>query len=72
MVVVSHKKNIPGIRRQQLKSMANRSLSGNMLLLSVTDSELACVAPTRGLFMPYAEGSLTKKVRECPAVSETW
>ena len=27
-VVVSHKKNIPGVRRQQLKSVANRSLSG--------------------------------------------
>ena len=61
-VVVSHKKNIPGVRRQQLKSVANRSLSGNMLVVSETDSELASLASTRGLFMPYAEGSLPKKV----------
>ena len=36
-VVVSHKKDIPGVRRQQLKSVANRSLSGNLLVVSETD-----------------------------------
>ena len=70
-VVVSHKKNIPGVRRQQLKSIANMSFSGNLLVVSEIDSELASVAPTRGVFIPYAEGSLPEKVRECPAVPET-
>jgi len=69
--VVSHKKNIPGVRRQQLKSIANRSLSGNLLVVSETDSELASVTPTRGVFTSYAEGSLHEKVRECPVVPET-
>ena len=71
-MVVPHKKNIPGVRRQQLKSIANRSLSGNLLVVSETDSELTTVAPTRGVFSPYAQGSLPEKVRECPAVPETW
>ena len=70
-MVVPHKKNIPGVRRQQLKSIANRSLSGNLLVVSETDSELSSVAPIRGEFIPYAEGSLPEKGRECPAVSET-
>ena len=70
-VVVPYKKNIPGVRRQQLKSIANRGLSGNLLVVSETDSELASVAPTRGVFITYAEGSLHEKVRECPAVPET-
>ena len=70
-MVVPHKKNIPGVRSQQLKSIANRSLSGNLLVVSETDSELASVASTRGVFTPHAEGSLPEKVRECPAVSET-
>ena len=70
--MVPHKKNIPGVRRQQLKSKANRRLSGNLLVVSETDSELTGVAPTRGEFTPYAEGSLPEKVRECPAVPETW
>ena len=61
-----HEKNIPAVRRQQLKSIANRSLSGNLLVVSETDSELSSV-----VFIPYAEGSLPKKVRECPAVPET-
>ena len=65
--MVPHKKNIPGVRRQQLKS----SFSGNLLVVSEIDSELASVAPTRGVFIPYAEGSLPEKVRECPAVPET-
>ena len=69
--MVPHKKNIPGVRRQQLKSIANRSLSGNSLIVSETDSELTSVAPTREVFTPYAEGSLPEKVRECPAVPET-
>ena len=70
-MVGPYKKNIPGVRRQQLKSIANRSLSGNLLVVSETDSELASVEPTRGVFTPYAEGSLPGKVRECPAVPET-
>ena len=69
--MVPHKKNIPGVRRQQLKSIANMSFSGNLLVVSEIDSELASVAPTRGVFIPYAEGSLPEKVRECPAVPET-
>ena len=69
--MVPHKKNIPGVRRQQLKSIANRNLSGNLLVVSETDSELASVAPTRGVFTPHAEGSLPEKVRECPVVPET-
>ena len=69
--MVPHKKNIPGVRRQQLKSIANRSLSGNLLIVSETDSELTSVAPRREVFTPYAEGSLPEKVRECPAVPET-
>ena len=44
-VVVSHKKNIPGVRRQQLKSIANRSLSGNSLGVSETGSELGQCSP---------------------------
>ena len=66
-MVVPHKKNIPGVRRQQLKSIANSSLSGNLLVVSETDSELASVASTRGV-----EGSLPEKAKECPAVPETW
>ena len=62
-----HEKNIPAVRRQQLKSIANRSLSGNLLIVSETDSDLASVAPTRGV-----EGSLPEKAKECPAVPETW
>ena len=69
-MIVLHNKNIPGVRRQQLTSIVNRSLSGNLLVVSETDSELTSVAPTRGVFTPYAEGSLPKKVRECPAVPE--
>ena len=65
-MVVPHKKNISGVRRQQLKSIAN-SLSGNLLVVSETDSELASVAPTRGV-----EGSLSEKAKECPAVPESW
>ena len=71
-MVVPHKKNIPGVKRQQLKLIANRSLSGNLLVVSETDSELTTVAPTREAFIPYAEGSLPEKVRECPAVPKTW
>ena len=52
-VVVPHEKNIPGIRRQQLKSITNRSVSGNLLAVSETDSELTSAAPTREVFMPY-------------------
>ena len=70
-MVVPHKKNIPGVRRQQLKSIANRSLSGNLLVVSETDSEFASITPSRGVFTPYAEGSFPGKVRECPAVPET-
>ena len=69
--MVPHKTNISGVRRQQLKLIANRSLSGNSLAVSATNSELTSVAPTRGVFTPYAEGSLPEKVRECPAVPET-
>ena len=69
--MVPHKKNIPGVRRQQLKLIANRSLSGNLLVVSETDSELTRVAPIRGVFTAYAEVSLPEKVRECPAVPET-
>ena len=69
--MVPHKKNVSGVRRQQLKSVANTSLSGNLLVVSETDSELTSVAPTRGVFIPNAEGSLPEEVRECHAVSET-
>ena len=71
-MVVPHKKNISGVRIQQLKSIADGSLSGNLLVVSETDSELTTVAPTREVFTLYAEGSLPEKVRECPAVPETW
>ena len=30
------------------------------------------VATTRGVFIPYAEGSLPEEVREHPTVPETW
>ena len=70
--MVPHKKNIPGVRRQQLKLIANISLSRNLLVVSETNSELTSVAPTIGVFIPNAEGSLPEKVRECPAVPETW
>ena len=70
--MVPHKKNIPGVRRQQLKSITNRSLSGNLLVVSETDSELASVEPTRGVFTPSAEGNLPENVKECSAVPETW
>ena len=70
-MVVPHKKNIPGVRSQQLKSIANRSLSGNLIVVSETDREVASVAPTRGVFTRYAEGSLPEKIKECPAVPET-
>ena len=66
-MVVPHKKNIPGVRQQQLKSRANKSLSGNLLVVSESDSEITSVAPTRGV-----EGSLPEKAKECPAVPETW
>ena len=68
--MVPHKKNIPGVRSQQLKLKANRSLSGNLLVVSETDSELASVAPTRGVFVTYAEGSFPEKAKEAPAVPE--
>ena len=68
-MVVPHKKNISGVRRQQLKSIAH-SLSGNLLVVSETDSELASVAPTRGVFVTYAEGSFPEKAKEAPAVPE--
>ena len=55
-----------------MKSIADRSLSGNLWIVSENDSELASVAATRGVFMPYAEGSLPEKVAECPAIPETW
>ena len=35
--MVPHEKNIPGVRRHQLKSIANRSISGNLLIVSETD-----------------------------------
>ena len=70
--MVPHKKNIPGVRKQQLKSIANRSLSGNLLVVSETDSQLTTVAPTRGTFTPHAEGSLSEKVKGCSAVPEMW
>ena len=69
--MVPHKKNIPGVRSQQLKLKANRSLSGNLLVVSETDCEVASVAPTRGVVTGYAEGSLPEKIKECPAVPET-
>ena len=69
-MVAPNKKNIPSVRRQQLKLIANRSLSGNLLVVSETDSELASVAPTKGVFMPYVEGSLPEKPKECPEVPD--
>ena len=63
-MLVPHKKNIPGVRRQQLKSIAKRSLSGQLLVVSETDSEFTSVAPTRGVFAPYAEGSLCETIRK--------
>ena len=39
-------------------------------MVSETDSELPNVAPARGVFIPYAEGSIPEKVRERPAVPE--
>ena len=72
LLVIPRKKNIPGVTRQKLKSIANRSLSGNLCIASENDSELHSVASARGVFMPQAEGRLPEKVRECPAVPETW
>ena len=40
-------------------------------MVSETNSVLTSVAPTRGVFIPHAEGSLPEKVRECPAVPKT-
>jgi len=51
--VVPHKKNIPGVRRQQLKLIANRSLSGNLLVVSETncvdDNELWKILKETGI-----------------------
>lgn len=69
-MVAPNKKNIPSVRRQKLKLIANRSLSGNLLVVSETDSELASVAPTKGVFTPYVEGSLPEKAKECPEVPD--
>ena len=69
--MVPYRRNIPGVRRQKLKLVSNRSLTGNLLVVSETDSELASVTPSRRVFTPYAERSLPDKVRECPAVPET-
>ena len=69
-MVVPNKKNIPSVRRQQLKLIANRSLSGNLLVVSETDSELTSVVPTKRVFMPYVEGSLPEKAKECPEVPD--
>ena len=41
-----------------------------MLVVSETDSELTSVAPTKGVFMPYVEGSLPEKAKECPEVPD--
>ena len=41
-----------------------------MLVVSETDSELTSVAPTKGVFMPYVEGSLPEKAEECPEVPD--
>ena len=68
--MVPNKKNIPSVRRQQLKLIVNRSLSGNLLVVSETDSELTSVAPTKGIFTPYVEGSLPEKAKECPEVPD--
>ena len=48
-VLVPHKKNIPGIRVQRLKSIANKSPSGYLLADSQTDKEPDSVASTGGL-----------------------
>ena len=48
-VMVPHKKNIPGIRVQRLKSIANKSPSGYLLADSQTDKEPDSVASTGGL-----------------------
>ena len=69
-MVVPNSKNIPSVRRQQLKLIANRSLSGNLLVVSETDSELTSVAPTKEVFMLYVEGSLPEKAKECPEVPD--
>lgn len=69
-MVAPNKKNIPSVRRQQLKLIANRSLSGNLLVVSETDSELASVAPTKGVFTPYVKGNLPEKAKECPEVPD--
>ena len=69
-MVVPNKKNIPSVRRQQLKLIVNRSLSGNLLVVSETDSELTSVAPTKELFMLYVEGSLPEKAKQCPEVPD--
>ena len=71
LTLIPQKKNILGVKRQQLKSIANRSLSGNLLVVSEADSELASITSTGGVFTPYAAGSLPEKVRECPKVPET-
>ena len=69
-MVVPNKKNIPSVRRQQLKLIVNRSLSGNLLVVSETDSELTSVAPTKEVFMLYVEGSLPEKAKQCPEVPD--
>ena len=66
--MVPHKTNISGVRRQQLKLIASRSLSGNLLVVSETNSELTSAAPTRGVFAPLQKGV---SLRECPAVPAT-
>ena len=60
-MVVPHKRNIPGIKRRQLNSIANRSLSGYLLVVSETDKELASVDPIRGVFTAYGEGVSLRK-----------
>lgn len=59
-MVVPHKKNIPGVRRQ-LKSIANKSLSWYLLADFQTNKEPASVAPARGLVSSEAEGNRPKK-----------
>ena len=59
-VVVPHKKNIPGVRRQPRESIANKSLSWYLL-----------ADPQTGLVSSEAEGNLPEKAIEGPLASKT-
>ena len=69
-VDVPHRKNKPGVI-EQLKSMANRSRGGVLIIHSRTFRDPTKVAPMIGEVEEYAEGNHLVKVKECSVGPET-